>query len=108
MTEIPTVARLYYTGVGSRRYKRASTQSGPGEPLCFKSTAQEAVRRAVVAERAEVRRLTANLHELRALLDRRPAVNQGLFDAYQKWTGEVYALDWLNALDAPPAAKANT
>ena len=52
---------------------------------------------------AELRRLEANLHEVRALLDRRPAINQGLFEAYQKWSGEVYALDWLNALDAPPA-----
>lgn len=54
-------------------------------------------------ERAELRRLAAHLHELRELLDRRPAINQGLFEAYQKWSGEVYALDWLNALDAPPA-----
>lgn len=49
--------------------------------------------------RAEVRRLAAHLHELRELLDRRPAINQGLFEAYQKWSGEVCALDWLNALD---------
>lgn len=48
---LPTVARLYYTGYGSRRYKRASVQSGPGEPLCFVSLANEAVRRAVAAER---------------------------------------------------------
>ncbi|NBW08284.1 MAG: hypothetical protein EBR82_09675 [Caulobacteraceae bacterium] len=49
---------------------------------------------------AQIRRLTAFLHEAQELLDRRPAVNQGLFEAYQKWTGEVYALDWLNGIDA--------
>jgi hypothetical protein len=48
---LPTVARLYYTGYGSRRYKRASVRSGPGEPLTFVSLADERVRRAVVAER---------------------------------------------------------
>lgn len=48
---LPTVARLYYTGYGSRRYKRASVRSGPGEPLTFVSLADERVRRAVAAER---------------------------------------------------------
>ena len=37
MARIPTVARLYYTGIGSRRYRRASTQTGPGEPLVHRS-----------------------------------------------------------------------
>lgn len=43
--KLPVVARLYYSGTGHRRYKRASTQSGPGEPLCFVSVAEEWLRR---------------------------------------------------------------
>ena len=43
--ELPAVARLYYSGTGHRRYKRASTRSGPGEPLCFVSVADYALRR---------------------------------------------------------------
>jgi len=43
--ELPAVARLYYSGNGHRRYKRASTRSGPGEPLCFVSVASYALRR---------------------------------------------------------------
>lgn len=39
--KLPAVARLYYTGSAHRRYKRASTRSGPGEPLCFVSVAEE-------------------------------------------------------------------
>lgn len=42
--DLPTVARLYYTGHASRRYKRASVQDGPGEPLCFVSTAKYYIR----------------------------------------------------------------
>lgn len=53
---------------------------------------------------AETRELRARLFELRALLDSRPALNAGLLEAYVKWTGEVYALDWLNALDAQGGA----
>lgn len=37
MQRIPTVARLYYTGLPPRRYRRASTISGPGEPLVHRS-----------------------------------------------------------------------
>lgn len=44
--KLPAVARLYYTGLGHRRYKRASTRSGPGEPLCFVSVAEEWLRTA--------------------------------------------------------------
>jgi hypothetical protein len=43
--KLPVVARLYYSGYGSRRYKRASTRNGPGEPLTFTSVAEEALRR---------------------------------------------------------------
>lgn len=62
---LPTAARLYYTGVGSRRYKRASVQSGPGEPLCFKSVAEEAIRRARAEERAAVLELIEAAQEYR-------------------------------------------
>lgn len=43
-SELHAVARLYYTGTGSRRYRRASVQNGPGEPLCFLSVAQYKLR----------------------------------------------------------------
>jgi hypothetical protein len=77
-----TVARLYYTGMGSRRYRRASTQDGPGEPLCFLSTAKAALARVRALHAAitppqsgkteneidrletEVARLTAELQEV--------------------------------------------
>lgn len=49
--KLPAVARLYYSGSGSRRYKRASTRSGPGEALCFVSVAEEALRRERVKSR---------------------------------------------------------
>lgn len=53
MSELPAVARLYYTGVGSRRTKHASTRNGPGEPLCFVSLAEQRIRQAVAMERAK-------------------------------------------------------
>ena len=55
------VARLYYTGMGHRRYRRASTQAGPGEPLCFLSVALEAISRLRSQHAAEISRLTAEL-----------------------------------------------
>lgn len=51
MDRIPTVARLYYTGIGSRRYRRASTQNGPGEPLVHRSHVEREVLR-MLAERS--------------------------------------------------------
>lgn len=60
---LPTVARLYYTGQGSRRYKRASVHNGPGEALTFVSLAEERVRQAVALE---CERLRAELERLRA------------------------------------------
>ncbi|WP_186167286.1 hypothetical protein [Burkholderia gladioli] len=51
--KLPTVARLYYTGIGARRYRRASTRSGPGEPLCFVSVAESWLER----ERAKAKNL---------------------------------------------------
>lgn len=52
---LPTVARLYYTGQGHRRYKRASVRNGPGEPLTFVSLAEERLRQAVALERDRYR-----------------------------------------------------
>jgi hypothetical protein len=50
--------------------------------------------------RVEVMKANANLFEVRKLLDERPAMNQGLVVEYQKWTGKVYSLDFMNAQDA--------
>lgn len=45
MERIPTVARLYYGGSSARRYRRASTQSGPGEPLVHRSHVERELQR---------------------------------------------------------------
>lgn len=37
LLRISSVARLYITGSSSRRYRRASTLSGPGEPLVLRA-----------------------------------------------------------------------
>ena len=50
--------------------------------------------------RADLMKANANLFEVRKLLDERPAMNQGLVLEYQKWTGKVYSLDFMNAQDA--------
>ncbi len=58
MLRVPTVARLYYTGSPARRYKRASTQDGHGEPLVHRSHLER-----------ELRRLYAELHSRNAALE---------------------------------------
>ena len=35
----------------------------------------------------------AELRALRAILDRRPAINDGLREAYAVWSAEVYAME---------------
>ncbi|WGR92185.1 hypothetical protein MTX26_18430 [Bradyrhizobium sp. ISRA443] len=60
MERIPTIARLYYTGLGARRYRRASVQNGPGEPLVHRSHAER-----------EVHRLLIEIVRLRSLLSER-------------------------------------
>ena len=65
------MARLYYTGLGSRRYRRASTQNGPGEPLCFKSTAEAALARQA-AMHAEMRAIGAQLANVAFNLAQKP------------------------------------
>lgn len=42
----------------------------------------------------------AKFFELRKLLDERPAMNAGLALAYQAWSGKVYSLDFMNAIDS--------
>jgi hypothetical protein len=54
----------------------------------------------IAALKAELRDREAHLFEARKLLNERPAINAGLFEAYSKWTGKVYSLDWLNAIDS--------
>lgn len=51
MERIPTVARLYYTGLGTRRYRRASVLNGPGEALVHRSHVERELTR-LLAERA--------------------------------------------------------
>lgn len=79
VVDLPTVARLYYGGSSTRRYRRASTLPGPGEPLMFASTAREYMRRRdamwsahVAAERerwaAELSRLRADNENLRSVM----------------------------------------
>ena len=45
LLRIPTVARLYYTGFPPRRYRRASTMNGPGEPLVHRSHVERELHR---------------------------------------------------------------
>ena len=62
--ELPVCARLYYSGMGARRYKRASTRPGPGEPLTFTSVAQDRINRLQI----QLTALTAELEEVRKQL----------------------------------------
>ncbi len=45
MQRIPNVARLYYGGSPARRYRRASTMAGPGEPLVHRSHVERELHR---------------------------------------------------------------
>jgi len=47
--------------------------------------------------RREVAMLRRQRDELRAILDRRPAMNDGLREAYAAWTAEVYAMEAVGA-----------
>lgn len=82
---LPVVARLYYTGTPPRRYKRASTRNGPGEPLSFTSVAEAAIRR----ERGKVDELAMLTRRLAHSL-RKAAPGNDLSDA---------ALDYLRKHD---------
>jgi len=48
--------------------------------------------------RREVAMLRRQRDELRAILDRRPALNDGLREAYAAWTAEVCAMDAMDAV----------
>ena len=41
----------------------------------------------------EILELQMEVQRLQDLLDRRPAMNAGLLEAYAKWTAEVYGSD---------------
>ncbi|AXA80660.1 hypothetical protein CE206_29260 (plasmid) [Achromobacter xylosoxidans] len=63
--DLPVVARLYTTGSPpGRRYRRASTQPGPGEPLCLSSDAALAVRKKD-SHIEQLERLTATSQQIR-------------------------------------------
>lgn len=63
--DFPVVARLYTTGSPpGRRYRRASTQPGPGEPLCLSSDAVLAVRKKD-SHIEQLERLTAISQQIR-------------------------------------------
>jgi len=47
--------------------------------------------------RREAAMLCRQRDELRAILDRRPAMNDGLREAYAAWTAEVYAMEAVGA-----------
>jgi len=88
---LPTVARLYYTGQGSRRYKRASVHNGPGEALTFVSLAEERVRQAVALERERWRQQIAAVRaELAGLADTDTS------SGYKKWEAAALKLDALS------------
>lgn len=53
MLRIPTVARLYYTGSPQRRYRRASTLDGPGEPLVHRSHVIRELNRLIAEAKAK-------------------------------------------------------
>lgn len=55
--------------------------------------------------RAENMTLRNQRDELRIVLDKRPAMNDGLREAYAKWSAGVYALDWMDAADIDAARK---
>jgi hypothetical protein len=44
-------------------------------------------------EQQEIQELRDEVARLQDLLDRRPAMNAGLLEAYAAWTTEVYASD---------------
>ena len=102
------VARLYYTGMGHRRYRRASTQAGPGEPLCFLSVAREAISRLRAQHASEISRLTAELEEARKdagrldwlLPNLHPATFGMDFEGGYEWADDAELLrKWRNAID---------
>ena len=99
MERLPTVARLYYTGIGSRRYKRASVRNGPGEALTFTSLAEQRIQQAVAAERA---RWEEALRQTWQMVDPlKPAGTPGSYARGQD-SGIVAALTTLRANLKPP------
>lgn len=128
MERLPTCARLYYSGIGNRRYKRASTQSGPGEPLVFKDLAERELRALESELRGDLEaanaRITALQSERDALVNSVAAGGKGAVapdgwklvpchpDTAMKWAGALInnqGFDFAHAtyaamLDASPTA----
>lgn len=74
------------------KYQRDPDDPASAEMLAVFSDGWEAAR-------VEARTWEARYAELRSLIDRRPAMNAGLIEAYAKWTGQCGLVDFLNALD---------
>ncbi len=53
----------------------------------------------IAALESKLRATEATLFEYRKLINERPAVNAGLLSEYQRWTGKVYSLEIINAVD---------
>lgn len=65
----------------------------------------ERLRADVSVAAREAQTLRNQRDELRIILDKRPAMNEGLREAYAKWSAGVYALDWMDAADIDAACK---
>ena len=65
----------------------------------------ERLRAEVSVAAREAQTLRNQRDELRIILDKRPAINDGLREAYAKWSAGVYALDWMDAADIDAACK---
>ena len=65
----------------------------------------ERLRAEVSVAAREAQTLRNQRDELRIILDKRPAMNDGLREAYAKWSAGVYALDWMDAADIDAARK---
>jgi hypothetical protein len=56
--------------VDSRRYRRASTRNGPGEPLCFVSTAESWLNRMTAEKQEKINRLEREVKQAADALER--------------------------------------
>lgn len=73
------------------------------ERIAALETENERLRAEVSAVAREAQTLRNQRDELRIILDKRPAMNEGLREAYAKWSAGVYALDWMDAADIDAA-----
>ena len=75
------------------------------DQIAVLETENERLRAEVSAVAREAQTLRNQRDELRIILDKRPAMNDGLREAYAKWSAGVYALDWMDAADIDAACK---